>query len=439
MPARIHFDQGRDFESHLIKEILKIVGIQKSRTTPYHPQGDPQPERFNRTLLSMLGTLDPVKKQRWSQQIATLVHAYNCTQNDATWYSPYFLMFGREARLPVDVCFQAVLDMEEVVAHRQYVENLRRDLKNVYQLAVEASSKSHQKNKRAYDLTVCHQVLEKGDRVLVRALGGAGKQKLKDRWSSLPHVVLDKLPNVPAYRVQPEMGTGAVRTLHRDHLLPIGHLVRLPCSRNNDLEIPPTDDKGISTRSKHRLTRHARHTQHTDLEPSSSDDESDGYAPRVTPGVGPCFPPALEETVNTEIRGQVVSEAVSPPRAQANAERSEDDIRKDENPLILEGDAEVLVDDDDVELPQSGVDLTVGSANDMDSVIVSIDSQGDDAESYAPRQRRRTRPAMQLTYEELGNPSDRPVVIQHKAICVLVSKGHSANTACLMIRIVPTV
>lgn len=132
LPARVHSDQGRDFESKLIQDLLKMLGIRKSRTTPYHPQGDPQPERFNRTLLSMLGTLDPNQKQKWSQKISHLVHAYNCTRNEATGYSPYLLMFGREARLPVDICFGVTDQSEKSVTYQQYVTKLKADLSKAY-------------------------------------------------------------------------------------------------------------------------------------------------------------------------------------------------------------------------------------------------------------------------------------------------------------------
>lgn len=126
LPTRIHSDQGRDFEVRVIQELLKSLGIRKSRTTPYHPQGDPQPERFNRTLLSMLGTLNTTQKRQWSRYVSQLVHAYNSTKSDATGYSPYYLMFSREARLPVDICFETE---EKRFSHSQYVEGLKTDLK----------------------------------------------------------------------------------------------------------------------------------------------------------------------------------------------------------------------------------------------------------------------------------------------------------------------
>lgn len=126
LPSRIHSDQGRYFESRLMKELLSMLGIRKSRTTPYHPQGDPQPEQFNCTLLSMLGTLDPAQKQKWSQHVALMVHDYNCTCHDATGYSPYYLMFGREACLPVDICFGTSMEQQGDCHQQQYVENLGR-------------------------------------------------------------------------------------------------------------------------------------------------------------------------------------------------------------------------------------------------------------------------------------------------------------------------
>lgn len=78
LPA-IHHDQGREFESRQIKELLGMLGICKSHTAPYHPQGDSQAEHFNITLLSVLSTLDPYKKSSLNQHIDPLVHAYCST------------------------------------------------------------------------------------------------------------------------------------------------------------------------------------------------------------------------------------------------------------------------------------------------------------------------------------------------------------------------
>ena len=104
-PSKFITDQGRNFESELIEHLCQLAGVQKLRTSPYHPQTNGQCERFTGTLLNMLGTLTPEQKRDWKSHVPARVHAYNCTRNAATGFSPYFLLFGREPRLPVDVEF----------------------------------------------------------------------------------------------------------------------------------------------------------------------------------------------------------------------------------------------------------------------------------------------------------------------------------------------
>lgn len=186
-PSRLHSDQGRDFESHMIKELCSLMGAEKVRTTPYHPKGNPV-ERFNRTLISMLGTFEKKDKQHWRDFVRPVVHSYNCTRSDATGYSPYELMFGRQPILPVDLILGLKPPTETHTTHSDYVQNLCQRLKESYALAAENSRKSGERNKHRFDAKVKTADLVEGDRILVKNVNIRGKHKLANKWGkNHPH------------------------------------------------------------------------------------------------------------------------------------------------------------------------------------------------------------------------------------------------------------
>ena len=225
-PQRLHSDQGRNFESNIIKELCIIGGIDKSRTTPYHPMGNGQCERFNRTLMDMLGTLSAEQKANWKDHIQPLVHAYNATRHETTGFSPFYLMFGRHPRLPIDVAMgiepaERQLDKKDST----YVQDLRRRLGYAYDLATKQIQKRGAKNKVMYDRRVRGATVEVGDRVLVRNVGLQGRCKLSNRWGDDIFIVVEQ-PNedIPVFVVRKEGKGKATKTLHRNMLLPVNFL-----------------------------------------------------------------------------------------------------------------------------------------------------------------------------------------------------------------------
>ena len=103
IPEKLLSDRGREFENELFQRLSKLCGLKKIRTTPYHPQINGQVERMNQTIINMLKRLPEQYKSNWRNHVNKLVHAYNSTKSSATGYSPYYLLFGRHPRLPMDV------------------------------------------------------------------------------------------------------------------------------------------------------------------------------------------------------------------------------------------------------------------------------------------------------------------------------------------------
>ncbi|KAL5479401.1 hypothetical protein EMCRGX_G022921 [Ephydatia muelleri] len=99
LPRVLLSDNGSEFCNALNDQLSEILGIKRRLTTPYHPQANGLDERFNQTLQNML-----VKYvDMWSHYLDTCAFAYNTSRHDSTKYTPFMLMFGRRATLPIDV------------------------------------------------------------------------------------------------------------------------------------------------------------------------------------------------------------------------------------------------------------------------------------------------------------------------------------------------
>jgi len=176
--------------------------------------------------MDMLGTLSAEQKSNWKSYIQPLVHAYNATRHETTGFSPFYLMFGRHPRLPIDVAM-GIEPAERQLEKKDslYVQDLRRRLSYAYDLASKQIQKRGVKNKNLYDRKARGATVEVGDRVLVRNVGLQGRCKLSNRWGDDIFVVVEQ-PNedIPVFVVRREGRGKATKTLHRNMLLPVNFL-----------------------------------------------------------------------------------------------------------------------------------------------------------------------------------------------------------------------
>ena len=220
-PGKLHSDQGANFESKVIKKLCKLGGTVKTRTTPYHPMGNGMCERFNKTLLNMLGTLNEHQKSDWKSNVSTLTHAYNAATHKSTGFAPFYLMYEGQPRLAADAFLDIGDDAVKANSHADYVDKLKQRLSFAYEAAAREAELSAKEQKRFFDLHVLNSMLEEVVRVLVGKVGVQGKQKLKDIWENHPYIVRWKIaPDIPVYEVQMEGTNKKTRTLHRNMLLP---------------------------------------------------------------------------------------------------------------------------------------------------------------------------------------------------------------------------
>ena len=150
-PAYLVSDQGKAFTGHLITHLCELYGVHKLRTSPYHAQTNGQVERMNQTIIRMIGKLAEDKKAHWSEHLPELLSAYNGTRSAVTGYSPYYLLFGRKNRMPVDCLFPTLCELPHRTKMEVWVATMQKRLKEAFEVARHLTYEEATKQRRYYD------------------------------------------------------------------------------------------------------------------------------------------------------------------------------------------------------------------------------------------------------------------------------------------------
>jgi hypothetical protein len=116
VPEQVHTDCGKEYHNQFMDSLMELLDVMKTKTTPYHPISDGQSERSVGTAKQMIkATLQDHADndlERWDEGLDILAFAYNTSEHCTTEVTPFSVMFGREARIPVDLTYPNTIDWQ---------------------------------------------------------------------------------------------------------------------------------------------------------------------------------------------------------------------------------------------------------------------------------------------------------------------------------------
>ena len=193
VPVSLASDRANGFTSAAMRDICNRLGVRKKNTSGLQPQANSTCERFHRFLNASISIMCNKYGTNWHKYVDATLFAYRTTVNASTGFSPFFMMYGRHPRLPLDVTLG--IDPGPNMPKQTSVDFVTRMAK-VYETARARQTRIQTYNKTRRDATRHHAVFEKDDPILVweppKALNkeetsifsGKIPKKLQHRWST---------------------------------------------------------------------------------------------------------------------------------------------------------------------------------------------------------------------------------------------------------------
>jgi len=218
-PQVIHSDQGKTFLSKVLKQLGETMQTQMTTSTTYRPQSNGGCERLNLTIIDKLSTLNPKQKDRWHEELPSIMYGYNSVVHSSTGMSPFYAMFLRTPRMPLDCLYDVPQVNEAGYADPiSFAEKKKVELQQVINLIKQRSQREQERNKQAHDNRHWRPVeeLHIGDRVLVKK--HIRSDKIDDKWDDDIYIIVQIDEKCDVIFELQGLQTGKIRRAHRNHI-----------------------------------------------------------------------------------------------------------------------------------------------------------------------------------------------------------------------------
>ncbi len=166
VPRELLSDRGANLLSELMVGVCSLTGMKKVNTTAGHPQTDGLVENFNKTLRAMLAKHSQSLGCDWDVHLQQLLFAYRTKPHMSTGVSPFYLLFGRDARLPTETVLET-LPSPYLVDSEDYCQELTKGLSMAWNVARASIGRAQKNQKAQYDKKADNRPYSVGGRVMV--------------------------------------------------------------------------------------------------------------------------------------------------------------------------------------------------------------------------------------------------------------------------------
>ena len=279
-PEILLSDNGPAFRSTSMRDFCDGMGIKQVFTSPYSPSTNGLVERFNGTLARMLRAFVAENQSDWDRYLPEILFAYRTATQESTRETPFFLMFGRDAKTRLDHCLGDDSSATESAEEARTV--MTRRLHDAFQLVQSRLKIVREKQRDQYNKRSKYVRYQVGDAVLLldeRVQPGMSK-KLHRCWKPGYRVVGQTGPLT--YLVEHPMRRGDIRKAHTNRLKPFLEARVLP-------EEPAAEGRAAQDRLEQWQRERQRQWEALEIpvQPPPTwfiiDDQDDPAAPDITP------------------------------------------------------------------------------------------------------------------------------------------------------------